>query len=79
MNRNNFLLELDELLELPKGTLKEDQILDKLPEWDSLAVISFIALADATYKVNLDPKQLASCKTIGDLAVQIEEREKNRT
>jgi acyl carrier protein len=78
MDRNAFYSELDELLELPKGTTRPEQLLDKLPEWDSLAVISLIALADSKYNVSLEPKRIGACKTVQDLALHIEEQEEKR-
>ena len=76
MDKTSFYLELEEMLELPKGTLRGDQMLDKLAEWDSLAVISFIVLADSKYGVILQPKRLETCETVDDLALSIEEHEK---
>lgn len=75
MNTSKFYVELEELLELSGGTLHGGQALDKLPEWDSLAVISFIALADSTYGVMLQPKKINECKTVDDLARLIEGNE----
>jgi acyl carrier protein len=73
MDRSAFYLEVEELLELPRGSLAGDQPLKELEEWDSLANISFIALADSTYGVILQPKKIEACLTVGDLANLIEE------
>ena len=67
MERNEFLLSLDELLELEPGTLKGSEILDGLEGWNSLAVISFMALVDEHFGVSLQPRQIAGCSTIADL------------
>lgn len=76
MNRTAFYSELEELLELPKGTLGGDKALENIPEWDSLSIISFIALADSNYGVILQPKVVEACQTIDDLARSIEEHQK---
>jgi acyl carrier protein len=73
MNRTAFYSEIEELLELPKGTVRGDNELSKMPEWDSLAVISFIALADSKYGVILQGKKVEACLTVDDLAASIEE------
>ena len=37
---------LEDMLDLESGTLKPDTALKDLEEWDSIALISFIALVD---------------------------------
>lgn len=67
MDRKDFLLALDEMLELPPGTLTGDETLDSLDSWDSLAVISFIALVDETLEIVVEGEKLAQAKTVNDL------------
>lgn len=67
MTREEFLTQLDELLELPAGTLKGDEKLEDLEHWDSLAMVSFIALADEHCNVRLSPRQFVTCNTVNDL------------
>jgi len=35
--------------------------------WDSLAVVSTIALIDDVYDIQVHPNGIAECKTVGDL------------
>ena len=35
--------------------------------WDSLAVVSTIALIDDVYDVMVNPESLAECKSVGDI------------
>jgi len=67
MNPTDFYFKLDEMLELDPGTLKGGEALESLEGWDSVAVISLIALADSDYGVTLPPKEIAGCKTVNDL------------
>jgi acyl carrier protein len=67
MRREEFLAHLDELLELPEGALKGDERLEGLERWDSLAMVSFIALADEHCDRRLSPRQFVSCNTVNDL------------
>ncbi|PWC55771.1 hypothetical protein TSH7_16625 [Azospirillum sp. TSH7] len=67
MDRNEFLLALDEMLELDPGTLTGDEALESLEAWDSLAVISFIALVDEKTGVVVEGEKLAKAKTVADL------------
>jgi acyl carrier protein len=67
VEKNEFLLLLDELLELEPGTVKGSESLDSFAGWNSLGIISFMALVDEHFSVSLQPKQIAGCATIDDL------------
>ena len=57
---------LEEMLELDAGTLKGDETLSSL-NWDSMAVISFIALADGNFGASVPVSKLKDAQTVGDL------------
>ena len=67
MTRTEFLKSMDTMLELPEGTLIGSEELIDLEQWTSMAMISFIALADENNRVKLSPRQLANCSTVGEL------------
>ena len=67
MTRNDFLLAMDRVLELPEGSLKGGENLDDLENWNSLAMVEYIALADGNGS-KLSPRQIRDCNTIDDLA-----------
>jgi len=67
MTRQDFLKALDEVLELPSGTLQGSEQLSELERWDSMAMISYIALADEHTGAKLSPRQIVACKTVSDL------------
>ena len=67
MTRQAFLHELEEQLELPSGSLREEDKLSDLESWDSMAAVLFIALADEKAGVTLSGSQIAGSKTVGDL------------
>jgi len=67
MDRKDFLLALDETLELEPGTLTGAETLESLDSWDSLAVISFIALVDEKLNIIVEGEKLAQAKTVADL------------
>jgi len=71
MNKNEFFAKLDELLELPSGTTQPGTALSDIAEWDSVAVISFIALSDSDYGVAVSPMRIAACRTVDDLAALV--------
>jgi len=67
MTREEFLLELDEVLELPRGTLKGPEKLEALEQWNSVAMMGFIALADTNNGVRISPREIVNCVAIEDL------------
>lgn len=67
MTRKEFLLEMDEFLGLPAGTLRGDERLQDLKNWDSTALISLIVLAETGNDVQISPDQVVDCSTVADL------------
>ena len=67
MTRNEFLFEMDEILGLRAGTIRGAEKLDELENWDSTALISFIAMANANSGVSISPQQIVNCSTVADL------------
>lgn len=67
MNRREFLLAMDNLLELPAGTLQGPENLDDLENWNSLAMVEYIALADLN-GAKTSPRQIRDCETVDDLS-----------
>jgi acyl carrier protein len=67
MNRNEFLLQMDEILDLPAGTLRGNENLEELTNWDSTSLITFIAMAETNNGVNISPGQIVTCSTVADL------------
>jgi acyl carrier protein len=67
MTRKEFLVSMDTMLELPEGTLNGSERLEDLEQWNSMAMISFIALADENQRVKVSPRELAGCATVAEL------------
>lgn len=68
MTRSEFCSRLESMLELEPGTIKGEELLQELPGWDSMAVLSFIAMADSELGQSVQAKALSDCHTVGDLA-----------
>jgi acyl carrier protein len=62
---NEFLKKLAETLEMP--VVAEGDELKAFPQWDSLAVLSVIAMLDASYGVNLRAADFGTVNTAADL------------
>lgn len=67
MRRDEFLRELEALLELQAGALKGTEALQDTGAWDSLAVVSFMALADEKLDLTLSADKINACKSVPDL------------
>lgn len=68
MQKKDFLLAMDNLMELPEGTLQGPEPLDDLENWNSLAMVEYIALVDSNTGAKVSPRQIRDCETIDDLA-----------
>ena len=60
-----FLKQLAATLEVPE--VKEADDLKSFAQWDSLSVLSVIAMLDANYGVNLRAADLESVRSAGEL------------
>jgi len=66
MDDADFLAELAVILEAPAGSLDDDFELTG-DRWDSLAVLSTIALIDAAYEITIPADDLLSARSVGEL------------
>jgi acyl carrier protein len=62
---NEFLKKIADILEV--GDVKEADSLKAFPQWDSLAVLSVIAMLDANYGVNLRAADFGPVNSAADL------------
>lgn len=56
---------LAEILEVEPDQITSEH--DLGDAWDSLAIVSTIALIDDVYDIQVRPEKLADCKTVGDV------------
>jgi len=68
---SEFYQGLAEILEVEESEVRSDMELGE--SWDSLAVVSTIALIDDVHDVTVHPNALVDCKTVGDIEKLIEE------
>ncbi|RUO46616.1 acyl carrier protein [Pseudidiomarina aquimaris] len=63
-----------EILEVPEDSVDASfDLANGEQEWDSMAVVSTIALVDNLYDVALDGVKLAECETVADIEKLIKE------
>ena len=68
MTWDQFIGEMENLLEVDTGSLDKSMFLVELSAWNSMAAIGFIAWADRSRGLAVDPQALADCKSLADLA-----------
>jgi acyl carrier protein len=74
---NAFLTKVAGILEVPE--VKEADELKAFAQWDSLSVLSIIAMLDADYGVNVHASQFGSLKTADNLWNFIQARKRPGT
>ncbi|MCV4341930.1 acyl carrier protein [Pseudomonas capsici] len=60
---------MEEAMEADEGTLSMGQPLD----WDSIAVVAFMALADEHFGKTLSASRLSNCDTVDDVVRLVSE------
>ncbi len=72
---NEFLNKIAVILEVPE--VQETNELKGFSQWDSLSVLSVIAMLDADYGVNLRAADLEPVKSAGDLWSLVQARRRS--
>ena len=67
MEYNEFLRQMETILEMEQNSLNGTENLKELPAWDSLAVLGLQAWVDATLPKPLNVPALLSAKTVKDV------------
>lgn len=75
IDQNQFLAQMQEILEIEDRTLSLDEKFRELPEWSSLAYLSTIAMIDDEYNVIISAADFRELQTLGDIARAISERQ----
>ena len=66
MTEKEFLDMMDEILDAEES-VKMEMVLDEIEEWDSLGVVTFIAMAKAACGKKVERIAIVSAKTLQDL------------
>lgn len=74
MDKQEFYQRLAEILDVEE--VKPESMLKDFDGWDSLAILSVLALADAKYGVSIKAEEIRSVVTVEDLARLVEAKRK---
>jgi acyl carrier protein len=67
MTNRQLLEAIEEVVDVEPGTLCGDEKLDELANWDSLAFLTFMAMADSRFGLKLAPETVRACASVADL------------
>lgn len=66
MSQEEKIAKLEEIMELDEGELKMTDVLADYEEWDSIAVLSYIALMDSEFHKNIKGTDVKNFVTVKD-------------
>ena len=73
MDIKTFIQEFEASIEgLEPGTVTPETRFQELEQWDSLAVLTTIAMVDAEFEVELTANEILACNTIREFAELVE-------
>ena len=73
MTREQLLIQIKNALQREEDLLEETPI-NEIKEWDSLAIISLIALFDSLFTINLTYNELNGVISIKDLIDKVKDK-----
>ncbi len=71
VTKTEFYVTLDDIMELPIGTITGSEELKSLPTWDSLAVVNYIATCNGLFGVMLVGDRVKETKSVADLVALV--------
>jgi len=74
MDKPEFYQRLAEILDVEE--VKPENVLKDFDGWDSLAILSVLAMADAKYGVSIKAEEIRSVVSAQDLANLVEAKQK---
>ena len=66
MDREKMAM-LEDMMDLEEGSLKGDEILEELDDWDSMTALSFILLLSDEYDKTIGNTEIKQLHTVGDM------------
>lgn len=75
MQMKNFIQQFEEAIEgVEPGSLSGDTDLAAMEQWDSLALITILAMVDAEYEVQVSGEELNGCRQVRDIYALVEKK-----
>lgn len=74
MKRSEFLKALENIMELDDNTLKGNERLIDMRQWDSIAFLSVIAMLDETFGIIIQGDKLEQITNVADLVALVADK-----
>jgi acyl carrier protein len=75
MDLDTFIKNFEEAVEdVEVGSLSQNTVFRSMEQWDSLAVLTVIAMVDAEYDIRLKARELKQAETLADLYAVLTQR-----
>lgn len=74
MKRDEFLNALEHIMELDDNTLKGNEQLIDMRQWDSIAFLSVIAMLDETFGIIIQGDKLEKITNVADLVALVADK-----
>ncbi len=75
MDTQKFIDLFAEALDIEASDLTVETEFRTLPEWDSMAYLSIIAMLDEEYEIQIENAEFKTLKTLNDIINYIEEHQ----
>ena len=72
MDIKKKLALIEEALDVEEGSLTAETPLDNVEEWDSIAMLSLIAMLDDEFGKTITGKELRALKSVADILAYME-------
>lgn len=72
MELNKKLALIEEALDTEEGALRPETPLDDVEEWDSITMLSLIAMLDEEFGKTISGKELKALRTVADILAYME-------
>lgn len=74
IDKTEFFERLAAILDLEE--VKPDDVLKDYEQWDSLAILSVLAMADSKYGITIKPEEIRAAVTAANLADLVDAKKK---
>lgn len=72
MSQQEKIALLEEIMDLDEGVLSLDTVLEDIEEWDSVAILSFIATMDEHFEKTIKGSDIKAFVTVQDAIAVME-------
>ncbi len=72
MTEQEKIALMEEIMDLDEGTLTLDSVLEEIDEWDSVAILSFIAAMDENFDKIVKGSEIKNFVTVKDAIAVME-------